>query len=86
MEKIPISAVWPLQDGVLQIVFETGSTAMVNLQPRFQTTRFCPLQDEMVWKKAKTDGKFVRWYRDGIPVVEIACDELLGMIVGSPYY
>ena len=78
MEKIPISAVWPLQDGVLQIIFETGSTAV-------QTARFGPLREEAVWKSAKTDGKFVRWYRDSFPVVEMACDELLGMIVGSYY-
>ncbi len=85
MEKIPISAVWPMQDGELQIIFETGNTAMVNLQPKFRTARFGPLQDETIWKSAATDGNFVRWYRNGSPVVEIACDELLGMIVGSSY-
>lgn len=85
MEKIPISAVWPMQDGVLQVVFETGSTAVVNLKPKFRLTRFCPLQEETVWKSAETDGKFVRWYRSGFPVVEMACDELLGMIVGKFY-
>ena len=61
MEKIPISAVWPLQDGVLQIIFETGSTAVVNFRTKFQTARFGPLREEAVWKSAKTDGKFVRW-------------------------
>ena len=85
MEKTPISAVWPLQDGVILIIFETGSTAVVNFQTKFQTARFGPLREEAVWKSAKTDGKFVRWYRDSFPVVEMACDELLGMIVG-PYY
>ena len=55
MEKIPISAVWPLQDGVLQIIFETGSTAVVNFQTKFQTARFGPLREEAVWKSAKTD-------------------------------
>ena len=86
MEKIPITAVWPLQDGMLQIIFETGNTAVVNLQSKFRTARFCPLQEEGVWKSAETDGKFVRWYRDDFLVVEITCDELLGMIVGRPYY
>ena len=85
MSKIPISAVWPMQNGVLQIIFETGSTAVVNLQPKFRTTRFHPLQEEEIWKSAKTDGQFVHWYRDGSPVVEMTCDELLGMIVGSYY-
>ena len=85
MEKVPISAVWPLQDGVLQVVFETGSTALVSLQPRFQGARFFPLREEGVWKSAETDGRFVRWYRDGFPVVEMACDELLQMIVGRSY-
>ncbi len=86
MKKVPISTVWPMQDGTLQSIFETGSTAMVNLQPKFQTARFCPLKDEAVWKSVKTDGQFVRWYREDFPVVEMACDELLGMIVGSSYY
>ncbi len=85
MKRLPISAVWPLQDGVLQIIFETGSTVVVNLQPKFQTARFFPLQEERVWKNAKTDGNFIRWYRDGVPVVEIACDEIMRMIVGSYY-
>ena len=58
---------------------------MVNFQAKFQTARFGPLREEAVWKRAKTDGKFVRWYRDSFPVVEMACDELLGMIVGSYY-
>lgn len=85
MGRLPISAVWPLQDGVLQIIFETGSTAVVNLRPKFETARFCPLREESVWKNVKTDGNFVRWYRDGIPIVEMACEEVLGMIVGSYY-
>ena len=55
MEKIPISAVWPLQDGVLQIIFETGSTAVVNFQTKFQTARFGPLREEAGWKSAMTD-------------------------------
>ena len=75
-----------MQDGVLQIIFETGSTAVVNLKSKFETIRFCPLQEETVWKSAETDGNFVRWYRNGFQVVEVACDELLGMIVGRSYY
>ena len=86
MKKIPISAVWPLQAGVLQIIFGTGSTAIIDLLSKFQTARFCPLREEEVWQSAETDGQFIRWYRVGLPVVEIACDELLGMIVGKPYY
>ncbi len=85
-EKIPISAVWPLQDGTLQIVFDTGNTAEVRFSSKFEVTRFSPLKDEVIWKSAKTDGKFVRWYRDDFPVVEMAYDELMRMIVGQEYY
>ena len=85
MGRVPIMAVWPLQAGVLQIIFETGSTVVVDLLSKFETARFCPLKEETVWKNAKTDGNFVRWYRDGLPVVEMSCEEILGMIVGSYY-
>ncbi len=75
-----------MQDGALHILFETGSTATVNLRPKFHTARFCPLQEESVWNSVRTDGRFVRWYRNDFPVVEIACDELLCMLVGSAIY
>ena len=59
MEKIPISAVWPLQDGVLQIIFETGSTAVVNFQTKFQTARFGPLREN----SSAGTGTVSRWWR-----------------------
>ncbi len=84
-EKMPISAVWPLQDGVLQIIFETDNAAVIDLQPKFHTTRFSPLEDEAVWRSVKTDGRFVRWFQNDFPIVEVTCEELLGMIVGQSY-
>ena len=71
MEKIPISAVWPLQDGVLQIIFETGSTAVVNFQTKFQTARFGPLRERRqsgrVRRRTENSsagtGTVSRWWR-----------------------
>jgi hypothetical protein len=86
MKKAPIASVTPMQDRILQVNFNTGNTALVDLKPRLGLIRFRALTIPEIWDSADTDGGFVHWYRDGIAVVELSYDEMLSMMVGETYY
>ena len=78
----PVVKVQPLPGSTLRITLETGSVVELPLKAYLDEPRFCPLRDEAVWSHADTDGGFVRWYRDGMEVVELAWEELVSMMLG----
>ena len=79
----PVQAVQPLSGGVLRMTLNTNSVIDVLLSRYFDKLRFCPLRNERTWNDVDTDGYFVRWYRDGVKVVETTWGELLTIAVGS---
>ena len=79
----PIREVLPLADGILRLILETGGTLDVPLASHFQNARLCPLRENAVWNNVDTNGRFVHWYRDGLEVVELGWDELVGLALGQ---
>ena len=74
MNRTYIAAVEPLDDHVLLIDFVSGSRLLLDMKPYLGRLRFRPLCDEQVWRRAVTNGIFVRFDN-----VELSHDELLTM-------
>ena len=87
MKGRPIVKVTPMENGILQVTFDTGNLATVDMTPRFAGFRFGVLQKREVWDSVDTDGRFVHWYTKGCtaPVAELAYDEILKMTIGESY-
>lgn len=81
----PITMVEPLKDWVLKVTFDTGNCVTVDMKPKFKSFRFGVLENPDIWLTANTDGSFVHWYKNGIPVVEFAYSEIMQMILGESY-
>ena len=79
----PIRGVEPLSEGILRLILETGGILDVPLSPHFKEARLRPLLDEAVWNDVDTNERFVHWYRDGMEVVELGWDELVGLALGA---
>ena len=71
-----LKAVTPLPDYRLELRFQNGSTAVVNMERRVKTLRFSRLDDEKVFASAKADGDKVVW-TDGKTSFTVYCTELL---------
>lgn len=56
-----IKRVIPKDDYLLEVQLENGSTIILNLSNRLNTVRFGLLADREFFKRATTDGSFVRW-------------------------
>ncbi|QAT42984.1 hypothetical protein [Aminipila luticellarii] len=87
MEGRPITKVEPMENGMLQVTFDTGNFVTVDMKPRFTGFRFGALQHSDIWNSADTDGSFVHWYKSGCPapVAELAYDEIMKMTLGKSY-
>lgn len=87
MKGRPITKVEPMENGILQVTFDTGNLVMVDMKPRFTGFRFGALQQSDIWTSADTDGGFVHWYKSGClaPVAELAYDEIMKMTLGESY-
>lgn len=85
MKGKPITKVEPLENGVLRVTFDTGNCVTINMKQSFNMFRFGVLQNIDVWRSANTDGGFVRWYKNGLPVVELAYNEIMKMTLGESY-
>ena len=66
----------PLPGHRLELIFQNGSTAVVNMERRVKTLRFSSLDDERVFGTAKADGDRVVW-GDGDAAFSVFCGELL---------
>lgn len=87
MKGRPITKVEPMENGILQVTFDTGNSVTVDMKPRFIGFRFGVLQHPKVWSSVDTDGVFVRWYKSNCPtpVAELAYDEIMKMALGESY-
>lgn len=66
----------PLPGYRLELVFQNGSTAVINMERRVKTFRFSRLETETVFASAKAEGDKVVWF-DGKAVFSVYCSELL---------
>jgi hypothetical protein len=60
----------------LEVVLDSGSTIILNLESKLSTARFSMLREESFFKKVSTDGNFVRWDDK----LEISLSELFQLI------
>lgn len=71
-----LKAARPLPDYQLELAFQNGSTAIVNMQQRVRTLRFARLAPAQVFATARAEGDKVVW-QDGITSFGVYCSELL---------
>lgn len=62
----------PQDDYRLEVQLDNGSSVTLNLESRLQTVRFGQLADKELFKRAVTDGSYIRWNGK----VEISVNEL----------
>lgn len=75
MEAV-LKEVRPLPDYRLKLVFQNGSTAVINMKRRIKTLRFARLASAEVFATARAEGDRVIW-RDGEAALGVYCGELL---------
>lgn len=85
MRGKPITIVEPLEDRVLKVTFDTGNSITIDMKPKLSIFRFGVLEDTNIWQTADTDGGFIHWYKNGLPVVELAYNEIMKMTLGESY-
>ena len=71
-----LKAVRPLPDYRLELAFQNGSTAVVNMKQRIKTLRFACLEPAQVFATARAEGDKVVW-QDGKMAFGVYCGELL---------
>lgn len=67
-----IKSVTPRDDYKLEVFLENGSTIVLNLESRLKTVRFGMLTDKEFFRKAATDGSYIRWD----DMIEISVNEV----------
>lgn len=67
-----IMDVEPMEDYLLQVHLDNGSSVLLNLKSRLTTVRFGPLKDPIFFKEATTDGQFIKWRNQ----IEISINEV----------
>ena len=87
MKGRPITKVESLENGILQVTFDTGNLVTVDMKPFFTGFRFGALQHLEIWHSVDTNGVFVHWYKSGcpVPVAVLAHDEIMKMTLGESY-
>ncbi|MEA4893370.1 MAG: hypothetical protein VB085_12585 [Peptococcaceae bacterium] len=85
MKGKPITRVDPMDNGILQVTFDTGNSVIVDMKPTFGGFRFGVLHKPEIWRAADTDGGFIYWYKNGLAVAELAYNELMKMTLGESY-
>lgn len=83
MNNVPIAGVRPLRDGLMWVDFESGSQVLLDLKDHLGGMRFRALEAQDVWESAKAEGRSIRWYSGGAPIVELSCEELLSLVAGE---
>ncbi len=71
-----LKAVKPLPDYRLELTFQNGSAAVVNMERRVRTLRFACLSSETTFATARAEGDKVVWMDEGHPF-GVYCGELL---------
>ena len=71
-----ITGLAPLENYRLEVRLDNGSSVILNLESRIHTVRFGLLEDKELFKRAATDGNFIRWDNN----VEISVNELFQLV------
>jgi hypothetical protein len=71
-----LRSVKPLPDYRLELEFQNGSTALINMEQRVRTLRFACLAAAQVFATARAEGDKVVWQDGGTPFA-VYCGELL---------
>ena len=58
---IRIAKVSARQRYLLEVVFDNGTTVILNMAARLGHLRFMALAELAVFEKVSTDGQFIRW-------------------------
>ena len=67
-----IKNVIPQEDYRLEVQLENGISVILDFSSRLHTVRFCMLADQAFFRRAVTDGDFVRWNNK----IEISINEV----------
>ncbi len=67
-----ITSLMPQEDYRLEVRLDNGSSVTLNLKSRLETVRFGMLADKELFRRAVTDGSYIRWDNK----VEISVNEL----------
>lgn len=67
-----IKSVKPMKNYIVEVVLNNGSTILLNMANKLNTSRFCLLQDEELFNKVTTDGDVIHWTN----LIEISADEV----------
>jgi len=51
----------PQENYRIEVILDNGSSVTLNLESRLQTVRFGVLTDKELFKRAVTDGSYIRW-------------------------
>ena len=71
-----LRGVRPLPDYRLELTFQNGSTAIVNMEKRVRTMRFSRIAPKATFASARAVGDKVVWADKGMPF-GVYCGELL---------
>ncbi len=67
-----ITGLVPQEDYRIEVLLDNGSSVTLNLESRLETVRFGMLADKELFRRAVTDGSYIRWDNK----VEISVNEL----------
>lgn len=67
-----ITGLVPQEDYRIEVLLDNGSSVTLNLESRLETIRFGMLADKELFRRAVTDGSYIRWDNK----VEISVNEL----------
>jgi len=70
-------AVTPMEGCRLHIEMATGNTVLLDLSPKLETTRFCPLKDPELFQSVSIDGDFLVFGSK----VKIGATEVMNMVM-----
>jgi hypothetical protein len=56
-----IIKVTPMEDYLLEVQLDNGSSVILNLKNRLGTVRFLMIEDIDLFQRASTDGNYIRW-------------------------
>ena len=71
-----LKSVRPLPDYQLELEFQNGSRAIVNMKKRVRTLRFSRLSSPELFATGRAAGDKVEW-SDGRDTISVYCSELL---------
>ena len=71
-----LKKVTPMKNYRLELRFQNGSTAVVNMENRVKTLRFARIAPREVFATARAEGDRVVW-ADGVTPFGVYCGELL---------